>query len=307
MTPLHGINFVKSNPKSPNDNVGHSVVLKHLSHAKTPKNPVLWRLEDEGERYKSVVTLHRESDGYLLSIECEGRGQFLISDSEISIFWSQEGTSFEHYLQTFGASLFLELKGVPCLHANLLEKDGKGILLIAPSRMGKSSLSANLCKFGFQLATDDMCAIYDTKDGQFCSFPSWSKLRLWPDSTDEVLHNVDVVGLRSVHERFSKSEVAISSSLDANKTIPLTAAFILERQASSSASILNQSLTPSFGLMLLIQNSMLADAYQPLGIEQTRLKKLAQIVETIPFYQLQYPSGYDVLDNVSERISQIVN
>lgn len=306
MNPLHGIQFLRHSSDKAENNLPFSVDLLQQLKPLQMSNAPIWTLHDSGERYSTHVNIYRYSDKHVLNIECEGTGQFVFDESSLSIYWREGGTSFEHYLQTFGASLFLELNGVPCIHANALEKDGESILLIAPSRMGKSSLSAALVNKGYTLLTDDMAAFYHNNEMGFHTYPSWSKLRLWPDSAKSMLSRIDVKSTQSVHSRFSKNEILVQSDVDSNCAVKIKGAYLLNRiQDDSIDNKTNITLiTPSNAAIILMQNSMLADAYRALGNEAKRLKLIAKFIEKIPFYQVNYKSGFDIIDTVAKEISE---
>ncbi len=306
MSPLHGIQFfTQANDRIVND-LPFSVELhQHTKPLKIEQEPI-WSLHDQGERYSTLVNIYECNDKHVLNIECEGKGQFIFDESSLSIYWQDDGTSFEHYLQTFGASLFLELNGVPCIHANALEKDGEAILLIAPSRMGKSSLSAALVANGHTLLTDDMVALYHNSEFGFYTFPSWSKLRLWPDSSNSMLSHVDVKSKKAVHSRFSKTEIMVHSNVNPNKPVKIRRAYLLNRIQNDGIDyeVDIKSIAPSKAAIITMQNSMLADAYRALGTEANRLTSLAKYIETIPFYRVNYKSGFDIIGTVAQKISE---
>jgi hypothetical protein len=71
------------------------------------------------------------------------------------------------------------------MHAIALAFGVKAIALKAPSRGGKSTLSASLCKHGFAVMTDDMMALHislgDMGNVDYEIYPSWPVARMWPD------------------------------------------------------------------------------------------------------------------------------
>lgn len=307
ITPIHGIQFYTGTDKSHNTDFPFLLHTRFADEPKVCKGAPLWQLNDQGERYSTYVSLIKQGTQTLLNIDCEGKGQFCFDESGLTIFWQQGGTGFEHYLQTFGASLFLEQHAVPCIHANTLYKNGKGVLLIAPSRMGKSSLSASMVSDGFELITDDMAALHHSDALDFYTYSSWAKLRLWPDSAECLGKMLNIQSQSKVHARFAKTEIQVEPGIQDNQKVPICAAFILNRQISSKghAGEIQISKKPaSIALMTLLQNSMLADAYRALNVEQDRIQYLAKFVEQIPIYELNFPSGLDFLPKVASAISK---
>jgi hypothetical protein len=172
--------------------------------------------------------------------------------------------------------------------------------------MGKSSLSASMVSHGFELITDDMVALHLSNELGFYTYPSWAKLRLWPDSAEHLSKNLSIQSQNKVHARFAKTEIQVNSNIQFNQTVPISAAFILNRHVSSknhAAAIKITHKPASVALMTLIQNSMLADAYRSLNLEQNRFHRLAHFVEWVPIYELSYSSG---LEHLPEVVASIV-
>lgn len=276
----------------------------------TTQQPI-WQLLDEGERYHSQVCLYHNENGFQLSINCEGQGRFELKENQLTIDWQPTGTGPAHYLQTFGISLYLELKGHLCLHANTLIKNNQAHLFLAPSRTGKSTLTSLLSTHSYTLITDDMAAVYQS-EGNFHVYPSWAKVRLWPDSAKLIANqlNTEQLQQKRVHERFSKQEITFTPQFTQQAT-PIKAMFYLNRieaQSTTATSgeiqVVIEKIPPSIALIILLQNSMLGDAYRALQIEKQRTAALAQLLKAIPFYKVTYPSGLEKLPEIAQQLNQ---
>jgi hypothetical protein len=66
-----------------------------------------------------------------------------------------------------------------------------------------------------------------------------------------------------------------------------------------------QRLSANNALMVLLQNSKLADAY--VGVEVSRLTNLAKILGSIPLYKISYRSGLNNLDEVAVELKKYLN
>ena len=179
--PLHGVTLTFNGTQG---TTPHQLNAQFSQITPAPQSEAVWQLVDEGERYQSLITLTHKAERWQLAVQCEGQGVFELNQNSLTIDWQPGGTGPAHYLQTMGISLFLELNGHLCLHANTLVKNQQAHLFLAPSRTGKSTLTAILTTLGYALTTDDMAALYQSEQQptQYQVYPSWAKVRLWPDS-----------------------------------------------------------------------------------------------------------------------------
>lgn len=307
--PLHGVRLLTCEVDrwECDGEYTESVRLQFPEFIVSPEIKSLWRHSTQGERYTSVIELFDEPAGKLLKIECQGGGVFRYSGNQISVVWQNEGTGFEHYLQTVGLSLWLEMRGVLCIHANAIETERGVIGVIAPSQTGKTTLTAALAMRGMGMMTDDMMAIHKTADG-WKVFPGWPQVRMWPEVARHFVKNIDT--LQRVHSRFEKRIVDLSCQDGfrfSNKSGLLKRLYILQRLNGADAEVTIEPVTAAESMITLMQNSMLADAYRPLGIEKVRLNRLASMLESIDIKRIVYPSGEKHLAKVCERIEEDVS
>ncbi len=307
--PLHGVRLVQgAEEESLQGFTGESIttlrVWQQDSRCGTTTEP-LWTMADQGERYETLLSLEKSPRGLLLKVDCEGQGEFEYTPEGIGVNWKQGGTGPEHYFQTLGLSLWLEQRGVPCIHANALAAGNGAIGLMAPSRTGKTTLTAALLETGLQLMTDDMLALH-RENGQWQVYPGWPQVRMWPDSAARYAGE-GLAALDKVHQRFEKRVV----DLEQNDSLgfcaeprPLRQLYLLDRHEPEHGEVKVSAVTPGEALIHLLQNSMLGDAYQALNIETQRLKTLAQLLQQVPLKKISYPSGMQHLHRVGKEIEK---
>jgi hypothetical protein len=348
LNPLHGVEILGTQkfPQKQN-NYPYQLELNVSDLTRpTPQTSPIWTLLDNGERYTSLVQLFKHTNNYELTVKCQGQGSFVFDDSSMQVSWNSQGTNFEHYLQSIGLACWLELKGVPCIHANAISINGNAYLIIAPSRTGKSTLTTHLITQGFKLMTDDMAAIHVTADSNFRVYPSWPKIRLWPDVADSLVgmevdsinnksdgaktntaqistsnkdlnaisvknknipNHIGATKIKHVHQKFAKFEIEMDQNENSawqTKPQGLKGIYFLERHADYDGQCDINRLKASKGLMLLLQNSILADAYKGMGIEIERMGSLAKILESVPIHKICYQSGLEHLSLVSKTLKQ---
>jgi hypothetical protein len=341
--PIHGVELVQEfTSQTHNCDLPYQLPIS-IEYANTlePLSSPIWQMTDVGDRYISQIELFKEQNTYSLNVNCEGKGTFTFKPSSLAVKWQADGTGYEHYLQSLGIALWLELKGVPCIHANAIELDNFASLIIAPSRTGKSTLTTHLLHQGFKMMTDDMAAIHTAARGQFMIYPSWPKIRLWPDVVDDLVgtevdndtysnanepketETKSVNGIYNntlnknapklskhkktkVHQKFAKHEIEFEEETDVWENTPkqLKAIYYLERHERATQKCEIARINASHGLMTLLQNSILADAYKSMEVETQRLQKLAKILETIPIFKISYPSGLEHLDYVGIELKK---
>ncbi|WP_158967168.1 hypothetical protein [Paraglaciecola sp. L3A3] len=336
-TPLHGVQLLDTANKLPtslkqvsNTAFTLPIDVQYSSYQKPHTQPI-WQLVDQGERYLSVIQLFKTEQDYTLNIECEGTGSFAISKTAIKVNWQPQGTDFKHYLQSLGIACWLELNAVPCIHANTISYQDQAYLFIAPSRTGKSTLTTHLLGDGFQLMTDDMAAIHSLSANEYMIYPSWPKVRLWPDSANNLVGaEIDIdntkpmkaaensvnnqesvkfssIECKKVHQKFAKFEINLNSS-DNNfwnsKPTKLKAIYYLDRSDNLDTFCHIKQLTASHSLMMLLQNSILANAYTSMGVESQRLQSLAKLLTNIPVFNINYKSGLNYLPEVGKQLKK---
>lgn len=276
-----------------------------------------WVMEDNGERYKSTVSLYIQDQKannpkYILKVDCQGKGLFKIDKNNIDISWYNKGTDSAHYFQTIGLALWLELNNVLCIHANAVAYKNQAIAFVAPSRTGKTTLTAELCKKEFSVMTDDMMALHQ-QHNEYTIYPSWPVARMWPE-TLEIINNKNSKELEKVHQDFAKKIININEHSGFNfceQPKKLKTIYILNRVEDTTNNSENNkistvcnitTLSSAEAVILLIQNSILGSAYKTLSLEQQRFIKLTQLVKNVSIKKITYLSGKQYLNTVQEII-----
>ena len=304
-SPLHGVRLHSDGIEASLDSEhAFSLRLGFPKEIEPTTVKTLWHQTDRGDRYTSEIDLYEEPMRKLLQIACEGKGVLEYKNNDINITWQSKGTSFEHYLQTVGLSLWLETRGVLCIHANAIATDTGVIGLIAPSQTGKTTLTTALAVRGMALMSDDMMAIHKQNE-EWRVYPAWPHLRMWPDVAEYFTKSP--TSLKRVHSRFAK-RIAKPDEIDGlnyvEKSGLLKRLYLLKRVDDQSVNVSIERLTANESIVTLLQNSMLADAYRPLGLESGRLMTLATLLDKVSVKRIVYPSGKSHLAKVCKCIEE---
>jgi hypothetical protein len=270
----------------------------------------VWSLLDKGQRYATELKLYKADNRFILDVNCEGKGKFEVSAEQVSVDWLT-GTPSSHYFQTIGLALWLELQGVLCIHGNGLAYQQHTFAVVASSGTGKSTLSSQLQQQGCQWLTDDMMALHhdgasDAPPESFSIYPSWPIARLWPDSVENV-SSANVGELDKVHDRFSKRQLSLANkAVKIEQKYGLSTIYLLDRidkvTQYDKPKCKIEDLTSSQALILLLQHSMLGDAYSALGVEAQRVELLSRVINVVKVKKVTYTSGKGNLELLSKRI-----
>lgn len=301
--PLHGVACGFLGSKNQQHSMPYNLLLDFDYITEERLGEQIWTFSDIGQRYRTELKLFSSASSISLKVDCEGQGIFKFTGNQLTIDWQKQGTNSAHYFQTVGLAVWLELNNILCIHGNALEYNGQAIGLVAPSGTGKSTLSAKLCDNGFSWMTDDMMALHpENNDTQCRVYPSWPIARMWPDSVEAQL-DVSHESLNKVHHGFSKRVVKLEGNLSAgNSSQILSTIYVLNRVADAKQSCEITTIKGSRALILLLQNSILGDAYRAIGVEQSRIATLGKLLEKISIKEVTYGNGIHNLNIVCDSI-----
>ena len=81
-----------------------------------------------------------------------------------------------------GISAILHQRGSLLLHSNAVSYNGKAVLFAGNSGAGKSTISAEFIKNGFDLISDDICVMIPDENKEYKLETGLGELKLWQDS-----------------------------------------------------------------------------------------------------------------------------
>jgi hypothetical protein len=201
-------------------------------------------------------------------------------------------------------SIWLELHGMPALHASAIVKNsngGKAAAFLSTNKGGKSVLAATLMQEGHSLLTDDILAV-EERGSNFLGRPGYPQMRMWPSEAEHFLgHYQD---LEIVHPRYSKRRVPVGpDGLGSfhGDAAPL-AILYLPHRLQSPTDIEIEPISPKNAVIELIRNSFSARIVEALGLSMLRMSFFSRLAMRVPMRRLVYPSGFQHLPKVREAI-----
>lgn len=201
-------------------------------------------------------------------------------------------------------ALWLELRGMPTLHASAVVVEGHAAIFLATNSGGKSSLAASLMQVGWPLLTDDILPL-ERQGDMFLGRPGHPQMRMWPDQAQRFLgHYKD---LEIVHPAYSKRRVPVGEGglgTFQDGPVPLACFYLPERRdpAEWGTEVEIIPVPRTEALLSLVGQSFVPHTVQALGLQPQRLGFFTPLVTQVPMRRIIYPEGYEHLPEVRRHI-----
>lgn len=179
-------------------------------------------------------------------------------------------------------AMLLLLRGDLVFHASAIEREGRAVAVVGNSGAGKSTLAAMACLAGSRLVTDDVLRVESTGTEVNC-WRGAASLRLRPTSR-ALGDRADWEGEMSPDGRHLLAPKP--TELD---HLPLDAIFIPRLQHPEHP-LVRTALAPMPALFSLIEHPRVQNWTDP-ATSAEHFAKLATVIERIPVYTLDVPSG----------------
>lgn len=243
-----------------------------------------------------LIELQRTGAVYRLHIE--GAGVYAISQEEIRYWPADSGPRAEIHLVGIAMAIWLELVGVLALHGSGVVVDGHAIGILGANRSGKSSLALHLMSLGATLLSDDLLAIR-LQDGYTEVAPGYPQVRLWPQEAEALVGSAQ--GFERAHPDFEKLRIPLSAvnlSELAEGAAPLSALYVLDEKTGSGEG----ELSLQQAVIEMTRHSFAASFLSALGVQQSRLARLASLARSVPITWLAPDRGGATLQKMAEMV-----
>jgi len=267
-----------------------------------PSGEELWVAEPQGPIFRGRLALFRPGEGVGLAVDAEGRGVFHVTSRAIAIDWVAGGTGAAHYFFSHALPLWLEIGGVPVLHASAVAFGDRAVAFLGRSGVGKSTLCAELAQAGCGFVADDGLALREGVQGDWRCFHGPPLLRLWPSALGQRL-GIAFGELTRVHDTLGKRHLRPPELVSvAPEGLELARDYVLDRQIETACRVSISRYRPRQSLVRLIEHSVAGAPASALGLARRRLELLARVVERVPVCRLGFPSADDSSSRVREAI-----
>jgi hypothetical protein len=246
---------------------------------------------EDGEPW---LTLTRTSGGFLLEFHERLVVHYRSPQAWITRAPALGDDSFRHLVLDQALPMIVSQEGQTVLHGACAIRDNQAVLFAGPAGSGKSTLVARLLENGWTAAADDAAAV-EIVGPEVLVQPSYSGLRLWPDSAEALgLGAGSVVADDSDKRRFTTGSLP-------RHGIPLGAVYVIDGGRARDAAV--RAFSRRDAVMALVRNAYVLDIADRVQA-RARLESLAQVASRVPVYQLTLPHRYEALGLVTSLVTR---
>ncbi len=184
--------------------------------------------------------------------------QFVVDRAGTQIWaqWPDSSSLEDTFTYLLGPVLgfVLRLRGTLCLHASLIECDGRAFAILGPVGAGKSTTAAALAKRGCGVLSEDVAPV-TAVDGGYRVHPGYPRIRLWPDSASILFGARDC--LPKLSPTWEKCYLDLKEPGYRFEThdLPLDAIYLLEARIDSADAPQMHPLLAREELLALVTNT----------------------------------------------------
>ncbi|HEX2153485.1 MAG TPA: hypothetical protein VHL52_05870 [Acidimicrobiia bacterium] len=240
-----------------------------------------------------AIRLHADTGGYALWIEDAGWFGIDLEASEIRLPSRGNQLRTEERLWGMPSLLMFMHRGDMPLHAGAVEIGGKAVLYTAPSKFGKTTLSAALWTAGHRLLSEDLSRVRLTS--QTAVLPGPAMLRVRHDMAERLsISDAIRVGEDSDRVHFA---LEVDRRGDSHP-VPIAGLVILREGDEPLLS----RVDPATALKdLWVVTFHLPDR------DAIAFSQLGQLVDTVPVWNLVRPLRLDALPSTITMIERVAN
>jgi len=229
-----------------------------------------------------------------------------LTDGHVTIEASPDASpnTVRHILLDQILPRLLAQQGELILHgAAIAPLDGRAVVLLGDSGMGKSTLSGASALAGYQVLTDDGLLVRVNSDGVH-AIPTYPSIRLWPDSFDTLFAGSDVISTPMTH--YSDKHRLTPASAGTRSHAGCSIAAIVVLQPPEGDRITQTRLSPQAACMALMRNTFQLDLSDHENVSRL-LALAAETVDRVPAIALSYPRDYARLPAVVDVLRTIAS
>ncbi len=250
--------------------------------------------------YDGVWYAHGENS---LFLKWDRIGSYLIREGKwIVISQSHAPRTMSPVVPLLGTVMAIAMhqRGMTSLHGSSVLVDGAAIIFLGEKGEGKSTIAGYFQKQGHSLLSDDVCAIDMQRQESPTIYPSFSRIKLWPDA----MHYLEYAPEQHerVHPEFEKRNISLDAGFSFTPS-PVAAIIVLTTGSDVSLEALTGHQAIPFILPHLIINRFPEN--QPDKLARNIYYQLTNLIKHVPLYRLTRPRDISLLPIVAELVGDI--
>lgn len=197
----------------------------------------------------------------------------------------------------------LHQRGALALHASAIRTAAGAVLFAGHSGSGKSTLLTAFLQRGYEMLSDDVCAIVTGESGELMVLPAIPRSKLWDDAAASL--GIDTTGLTPVYSRENKFDIPMVDRFGQD-SLPLSRIYILTPHEGD-----NLEIEPLVGLARI--DALLVYTFRETFLDglkrrEGHLRLAAAAAERAPFFVVRAPrsrfSPYEIADAIEKAIME---
>jgi hypothetical protein len=204
-----------------------------------------------------------------------------------------------HLLLNQVIPIVLSHLGKVVLHASACATPQGAMAFMGRTGAGKSTLAASFGLRGFCVLTDD-CLLIEEQDGAMMGVPSYSGLRLWPDTVSALFAQEPI--LQPLAHYTEKKRLLFEQS-PYHTHIVLRGIYVLapQQEVKDIDEVTITPLAAREALIEIIKHNFQLDVTDRKRLGQA-FRQHERVAKSVPFFRLTFPHEYTVLPAVHRAI-----
>lgn len=238
--------------------------------------------------------------GYLLRFP--SLADFVISTATRAVCcYPREGVPNEtvrHLLLNQVIPLVLSHLGSLVLHAAGCATPRGAIAFMGTTGMGKSTLAAAFGLQSFPILADD-CLLVEEQQGVVMSIPSYSGIRLWPESISALFREEPTL---SPPAHYTEKRRLLLAQSHPDAPVPLASVYVLSHpQKMKRAGVTIEPLRASEALLAIVKHTFQLDSTCREQLCRS-FRQYEWLAKSVPFFRLTFPRRHAYLAAVTTAV-----
>lgn len=183
-----------------------------------------------------------------------------------------------------GAVLFQ--RGLLLLHGNAVEVNGRCLVCLGPSGVGKSTLATAFMQRGYRVLADDVVPI----DGNCSAVPGFPRLKVWEDTVEKMA--IGLEGRTRVRPQLNKFNLSIRDSF-CDTPLPVRWIYLLSAENRQGFEV--QPISGMNRFVPLRNNTYRRRFMEGMALRPEHLKRCGELAGRVHFAKVIRPkTGFDI-------------